>query len=166
MTFDQLPDGNSVFLDANTLIYHFSAHPKYGAACTRLVERIENGLLQGSTSAHALGDVVHRLMTVEAMTLFGWPAAGIAARLRKHHGDIPKLTLYRQVPAKVSQLGITVFPLTDAVLAVAPQLCHQHELLTGDACVVAVLQTHGVTNLASGDGDFDRVPGITRYSPT
>jgi predicted nucleic acid-binding protein len=26
-------------------------------------------------------------------------------------------------------------------------------------------QAHGLTNLASHDGDFDRVPGITRYGP-
>ncbi len=47
MTFDQIPAGGLVFLDANTLVYHFSAHPKYGAACTRLAERIENRNIQG-----------------------------------------------------------------------------------------------------------------------
>jgi hypothetical protein len=31
--------------------------------------------------------------------------------------------------------------------------------------IVAVLQQHGLTNLASGDTDFDRVTGLTRYGP-
>jgi predicted DNA-binding antitoxin AbrB/MazE fold protein len=31
--------------------------------------------------------------------------------------------------------------------------------------VVAVMQTNGLTNLASNDSDFDRVPWITRFAP-
>jgi hypothetical protein len=30
---------------------------------------------------------------------------------------------------------------------------------------VAVMRQQGLTNLASEDGDFDRVPGIIRYAP-
>jgi predicted nucleic acid-binding protein len=47
----------------------------------------------------------------------------------------------------------------------ATLLSHQYELLTGDALIVAVMRQHGLTNLASADDDFDRVPGITRYAP-
>ena len=39
------------------------------------------------------------------------------------------------------------------------------ELLTGDALVVAVMQAHGLTHLASNDADFDRVTWLTRYEP-
>lgn len=35
-----------------------------------------------------------------------------------------------------------------------------------DAKIVAVMQHHGLTDLASNDADFDRVPWITRYAPT
>ena len=41
MTFAQIPAGAAIFLDANTLIYHFANHPKFGAICTQLVKRIE-----------------------------------------------------------------------------------------------------------------------------
>ncbi|MGH7173994.1 MAG: hypothetical protein ACRELF_14395 [Gemmataceae bacterium] len=37
--------------------------------------------------------------------------------------------------------------------------------LTGDALVVAVMRHHHLTNLASIDKDFDRVPGLPRYAP-
>jgi hypothetical protein len=131
MTFDQLPSGSMVFLDANTLVYHFSAHPKYGASCTRLVERIENQDVQGFTSAHVLGDVVHRLMTIEAISSLAWPATGIASRLRKHHDQIPTLTLYEQVPGKTCQLGLQVLPLTEA------------SSLRGSRAVPAIRIAHG-----------------------
>ena len=31
--------------------------------------------------------------------------------------------------------------------------------------IVVLMQQHGMTNLASLDEDFDRVPGLTRYAP-
>jgi predicted nucleic acid-binding protein len=165
MKFDELPAGQPIFVDANTLIYHFSSHPRYGAACTDLVERVERKEIQGFTSAHCLADVAHRLMTIEAMGRFGWPATGLASRLRKHHAEIPKLNLYRQATVRVAQLGIQVLAVSEPLIVAATNLSAAHELLTGDALIVAVMRQHGLTNLASLDDDFDRVPGVTRYAP-
>jgi predicted nucleic acid-binding protein len=165
MTFDGLPAGSSVFLDANTLIYHFTGHPQYGAACTRLVERIERQEIQGFPSAHVLTDLAHRLMTIEAMHRLGWSATRLAARLRQHHAEIPSLTLYRQALGQVAQMGIRVLAVSEHLVVAAANYSQQHELLTGDALIVAVMRDHGLTHLASVDADFDRVPGITPYAP-
>ncbi len=165
MTFADLQNGDAVYVDANVLIYHFSNNPRYGAACTALVERIELKEIQGFTSSHSLADVAHRIMTIEAMGRFGWPAAGLAARLKKHHASIPQLSLFQPTTAKVGQLGIQVLPLSESLVLAATHVSQQCELLTGDALIVAVMRQHGLTNLASEDADFDRVPGLTRYSP-
>ena len=165
MTFDQIPPGARVFLDANSLVYHFTNDPRYGAPCTNLVKRIEQRLLAGCVSTHVLADVVHRVMTLEAITVNGWPKAGIAARLRKHHDEISKLSLFQGAITSLPQLGMQVIPITLPLLESATLLSKQHELLTGDALIVAVMQAHGLTNLASNDADFDRVPGLTRYAP-
>ena len=165
MTFADLQPGDAVFVDANTLIYHFTNHPKYGAACTRLVEQIENQQLQGFTISTCLADVAHRVMTIEAMGRLGWPASGLAARLKKHHAEIPKLRLYQQASAKVGQFGIQVFAVTEQLVLAATRFSQQSELLTGDALIVAAMRQHGLTKLASEDADFDRAPGITRYAP-
>ena len=165
MTFASLPSGTAIFLDANTLIYHFTNDPKYGPACTRLLKRIEQHDLSGFTSAHALADVAHRLMTLEAIQQNNWPQAGIAARLRKKHDAIPKLSVYQQAVARIPLLGIQVLPITYPQVEAATLLSQQYELLTGDALVVVVMRHQGLTDLASADDDFDRVPGLTRYGP-
>ena len=165
MTFDDLVSPADVFVDANTFIYHFTADPKWGAACTRLLERIELHEFRGFISTHVQADIIHRLMTIEAMNLLGWPATRLAARLRKHHAEIPKLTVYLQALVKIAQIGIRVLPVLEQHVLQASQLIGSHELLTGDALVVAVMQANGLTNLASLDPDFDRVPGVTRYAP-
>jgi len=50
MTFADLLAGEAIFLDANTLVYHFVSDPLYGAACSQLLHRIENQELPGLTS--------------------------------------------------------------------------------------------------------------------
>jgi predicted nucleic acid-binding protein len=165
MTFDDLVSPADVFVDANTFIYHFTNDPIYGAACTRLLERIELQQLRGFTATHILADVAHRLMTIEAMNLLGWPATRLAARLRKHHAEIPKLTIYQQALVRIAQIGLQVLPVREQHVVTASQLSQANELLTGDALIVAVMQDRGLIHLASNDSDFDRVPGLTRYAP-
>jgi len=71
MILADLVDGESVFLDANILVYHFAPHPTCGQACTDLVRRIVNQALLGYTSTAVLSDVAHHLMTFEASVAFG-----------------------------------------------------------------------------------------------
>jgi predicted nucleic acid-binding protein len=78
MIFADLTVGNSVFLDANTLVYHFQPHPILGAACTDLVERIEHQELRGFTSTHVLSEMAHRLMTSKPVLYL---AGGLLASL-------------------------------------------------------------------------------------
>ena len=81
MTFADLAAGDALFVDANTLTYHFQPHPRWGPSCTDLLRRIENQELIGFTSTHVLSEVSHRLMTIQANTLFSWPFAGIGNHL-------------------------------------------------------------------------------------
>jgi predicted nucleic acid-binding protein len=166
MTFADLQRGEAIFVDANTLIYHFTNHPKFGPACTALVERIELKEIQGFTSSHCLADIAHRVMTIEAMVRLGWPVSRLAARLKKHHREIPNLKLYQQATTQVAQLGIQILAVTGALVLDATNVSEQFELLTGDALIVAAMRQHGLTKLASEDADFDRVPWLTRYEPT
>jgi predicted nucleic acid-binding protein len=165
MTFADIASGASSFVDANTLIYHFAADPAFGPACRQLLHRIRRGEIQGFTSTHVLSDLAHRMMTIEAMQILGWPFAGVSRRLRRHPAEVQKLALFRQAVEGVQQLGVHVVPVTPHHVSAAAAISQQHGLLSGDALVVAVMREQGIVNLASHDSDFDRVPGLTRYSP-
>jgi predicted nucleic acid-binding protein len=165
MTFADLAAGDSVFLDANTFIYHYGPDPALGPACSQLLQRIENQELTGLTSVHLLAEVVHKLMTIEANALFGWPMAGMANRLRRHPGEVQKLSAYRVALDQLSQSRLQILDVPVATLQSAAAICRQTGLLINDALVVALMQQHGLTRLASHDADFDRVPGLTRYAP-
>ena len=96
MNFLDLPEGESVFIDANVFVYAFAADPTLGPPCRDLVERIGRKELEAYLSTSVFTEIAHRLMTLEACVAFGWPYAGIAQRLRRHPGEIVKLQRFRE----------------------------------------------------------------------
>jgi hypothetical protein len=80
MTFVRIPSGAATFLDANTLVYHFTSDPKYGSPCTQLIKRVELGDVRGFTSAHVLGLGFSRLN----------PALGRTSHVRAHPRKSPR----------------------------------------------------------------------------
>jgi predicted nucleic acid-binding protein len=165
MRFSEVPAGVDLFLDANTLIYHFTAHPLYGAVCKQLIHRVRRGQIGGVTSTHILGEVAHRMMAIEAVGIFGWPIAGIAQRLRQHPAQVQQLTQFRRAIEQVPRFEIRILTIPPQLVSMAAAISQQTGLLSNDALLVAVMREHGLTNLASHDADFDRVTGLTRFGP-
>ena len=165
MIFADFGNGDAVFLDANTLVYHFEPHPTYGIACSQLLTRVENQELRGFTSTHILTEVAHRLMMIEASRQPGWTAARVKQRLQRRPAVIQQFTLFRTALEEVVQSRIHVLTIPPPLTIAAAVVSQQTGLLSNDAMIVALMQHHALTNLASNDSDFDRVPGLTRYAP-
>lgn len=165
MTLDQVPAGARLFVDANILVYHFQPHPGFGPTCHRLLERIERQDVEGLTSTNLLGELAHRLMVLEAGTLPGWSGGKVLNRLKQHPGVVKQLTLFQTAVESVLQSKIQVLTIPPLLVSTAATLSRQHGLLTNDAVILALMQAHGLTHLASHDAHFDSVSVITRYAP-
>lgn len=164
MTFADLARGMSLFVDANIFVFHFQPHVVFGSSCTDLLKRLELQELVGYTSTQVLGEVAHRLMTLEASLRFGWPTK-VVDRLKQNPAAVQQLFHFRSALEKVPQMGITVLAIAPPLVDAAAGISQSTGLLTNDAMVVAVMRANGLTNVASNDGDFDRVPGLARYAP-
>jgi predicted nucleic acid-binding protein len=165
MTFAHLGTGSAVFVDANCFVYHFAPDPRFQAACSQLLQRIETQDLSGFTSTPILSEVAHRLLTIEARLRFQWFSGKLLQRLRQNPAAWKSLTGFRTALTNILQSRIQVLTILPALVLTAATISQQHGLLANDALLIAVMQANGLTNLASNDADFDRVPGITRYSP-
>lgn len=165
MTFAAIPAGSALFVDANIFIQHFGWDPVLQPVCQQLLERIARQELAGFTSTHAVSEMAHRLMTLEAITVNGLPVAGIAQRLRKNPAEVQKLSRFRQAIQGIPQFNIQVLPIPESLLDAAAAISQTTGLLTNDALIVAVMQSNGLTQVASTDHDLDRVAGIVRYAP-
>jgi predicted nucleic acid-binding protein len=62
-------------------------------------------------------------------------------------------------------LPLNLLPTDSALLVEVARLSQARGLLTNDAMIVALMQRHGITHLATNDDDFDRVPGIKVWKP-
>src|SRR5690349_8298740 len=111
MTFADIPSGTSLFIDANIFVYACAPDPQFGPPSLHLLERIEQNDLKGFTSAHVLSDVAHRLMSLEACAVFGWPYKGIAQRLQKHPTQVQQLSRYCQAIDDIIGMGIQFIPI-------------------------------------------------------
>jgi predicted nucleic acid-binding protein len=165
MTFADLTAGDSVFLDANTLVYHCTLDPVFGSACTDLLDRIGNGEIAAFTSTHVLLEVSHRLMTLEAARRLGKQQGSMAKFLKSHLDEIHHLTSFRQAVEDLCMGQFQILTISPAMVPTIAALSQQIGLLTNDAAAVAIMQSNGLAKIASNDPDFDRVPGITRYAP-
>jgi len=60
---------------------------------------------------------------------------------------------------------LNLLPCDAAILVESAAISQSQGLLTNDALIVALMQRHGISHLATNDDDFDRVPGITVWKP-
>jgi predicted nucleic acid-binding protein len=112
-----------------------------------------------------MGEMAHRVMTLEAVMRFGRPLTGMANWLRRHPAEVQQLSRHRQALDEVRAARVQVLPVEGQDISVAADFCTQFGLLSNDALIVAVMQHHGLSHLVSNDRDFDRVPALTRYAP-
>jgi predicted nucleic acid-binding protein len=103
-------------------------------------------------------------MILEAMMRFGWTSK-VVDRLKKSPASVSQLSRFCQAIAHVPRLQICVLTIPERLVEAAADVSLQTGLLSNDALLVAVMQANSLTNLASHDSDFDRVPGLTRYAP-
>lgn len=163
MILAELLDSDRVFIDANIFIYHFGGH---SSDCKALLERCAQGKLPGYTSTPVLAEVLHRLMVAEAVAN-GLVTAKMAVRKLGDTPDLIKqLTQYQEDVNKISQMNIAILSLTPDILWRSAEVRKSEGLLTNDSLAIACMREHGLTKIATANGDFDRVSGITVYKPT
>ncbi|MEK7414628.1 MAG: PIN domain-containing protein [Planctomycetota bacterium] len=158
----EFPSGGSVFLDANTLVYHFvNVHP----SCTYTLHRSEIGDITALTSVPVVAETRHRLMVLEARERFSLSPRKVLAYLKRHPEQVKVLRACVEAVESLSLLRIKVVsPSLDTVLA-SQRIGSEYGLLTNDALLIAVMREHHLTHLASNDTDFLPVPDITLWRP-
>ncbi len=145
MTFADLAANDHIFLDANTLVYHFASHQVFGPAANQLLRRIEHQQLQGYTSTHVLSEAAHRLMMIEAATLPSWKQTKVKLRLLQQPSALQTLTLFRSAVETVLQSRIQTLAIAPLLIVSAAVISQQVGLLSNDALIVAVMQANGLT---------------------
>jgi len=163
MTLAEMQDGDSVFVDANVFIYHFGGR---SPECKVFLERCARRELLGHTSALILAEVLHRLMIAEAIAKGLVTAKTAVRKLGENPELVKQLTQYQEDVDKIFQMNITILALTPEIVRLSGEVRRSEGLLTNDSLVIACMRAQGLTKVATANGDFDRVGGITVCKPT
>lgn len=163
MTFEQLQEGDELFLDANIFIYHFLG---LSQQCKRLLGQCRDGFLHGKTASFIVAETVHRLMVAEAIERQLITAKNPVKKLREKPHVVQQLSKHADSVHTLRAMNIEVVPLTVAAVEASAEARKQYGLLTNDSIVVAVMKELGIAKLATLDNDFDRVEEMAIYKPT
>ena len=153
--------GTEIYLDT-TAFYAFLrvAEP----AAQQLFQQIEASSLQAYTSVLAFDEVAYRLLL---------------ALIRDHHAGSPLdnlrrdetnliATYYPQIAPRLERLqslpSLVVLNLAADDVTDMHQFILKHHIRPRDALHLTAMQKCECFNLVSNDGDFDRVPAVSRYT--
>jgi len=162
MTTDQIRVGQTIFIDANIFIYHFTAQ---SPACSALLRRCQDDEIIGCTSAGCVAEMLHRLMIAEAVQK-GYITIRNAVRVLKEKPDIvKKLARYQQAPSSLLEMKINILPTTSEIVLRSKAIRKRYGLLTNDSLIVTTMKKSRLKLLASSDKDFENIPGIQLYKP-
>jgi predicted nucleic acid-binding protein len=162
MPLDAFPDGGRIFVDANIFLYHcWNQSP----SCSRLVGRIELGLIHGVTSTTVLNEVTHRLLIAEAISRYPRIARHPTRFLKRHPAVIRTLSQTPLIIERLTHLPLQVISLTPVLWHRAALLSHEFGLLMNDAIIVACLRRLRLHHLASADRDFRLIRNVTVWYP-
>ncbi len=163
MNLDDLQPGDRVFLDANIFVYHFLG---LSPDCRQLLSRCHQGELSGVTATFIVAEVMHRLMTAEAVARQLITSSQVVKKLRERPDIVQQLQRPNQCPAQIKAMKIEIKPLLVSTLEASATVRQQYGLLTNDSLLVAAMQEANLQKLATLDQDFARISGLLVYQPT
>jgi predicted nucleic acid-binding protein len=176
---DDVPEGSNIFVDTN--IFHFYLQ-NLSISCTRFIERIALGEIAAFVNIQVLSDLLHKLMMAEAQAkgcCIDSKGNNAGVRGLKHHLKVCRdqkqafpLTDYQAQFENILSLNLHVLPINEKLLIDTKQERKRYYLMTGDSLHLGTMSRHVVNrrkvplqNIATYDGDFAHIPGITLWKP-
>ena len=135
------------YLDTNVIVYAIENHPRYGEACKRILEDVEDGKLRVSCSVLILVELISVLKKLNGV-------------LSRQGGK--ELVIEDNIGAVLS-LPITWVDLD--LLIIEKASTYSFNISGVDYTHVATMEVSSITEILSADGEFDRVPMIKRIDP-
>lgn len=161
MNPDAIAAGTSVLIDANILLYAVRQASNQSLA---LLERCAAGELNGVVTSIVIAEFCHRRMMLEAAGA-GLVGSNPARALAQKPRIVRSLSAYADDVRDLLDGGLSFEPVQREDFLLALELQSKHALLTNDSLNLAVARRLSITEVATADANFDRIPGIRAHKP-
>ncbi len=161
MSLAELPDGQTVLVDANILLYAIQGA---SAEALAFLRRCSAGKLTAVVTSIVVGEFCHRGMVTEARSA-GLAGSNPAQALARKPALFRKLSVYADDVRDLldSPMIFEAVQRVDFVLAL--ELQRAHALLTNDSLNLAVARRLAIRDIATADRNFDGVPDLAVHRP-
>jgi predicted nucleic acid-binding protein len=161
-----IPKDTIVYIDANIFIYDATEHANHGKTCKAFLHRLERNELTGITSTLTLNEVLHRLTLIELSEKEAVGPREVLRLIKENPSVLTKASeSYRFIEKMHDLTNLELVPYSKEVAFLAETLAQTYLLMSNDATHVATMKTHGISDIATNDPDFERVDGITIWRP-
>ena len=156
-----------MFVDTNIFTLHYRSK---SVSCNAFVTRIAQGDLFGYVNLQVLSDLLHKLMLAEAVNkgiIVRLSAAQLKQRLQFDRLLAKQLADYQTQFEDSLRIGFVMLPLSRRLLVTTKAERSTYGLLTGDSLHLGCMNRRRpvLTHIATQDGDFQHIPGITMWTP-
>jgi Predicted nucleic acid-binding protein, contains PIN domain len=162
MLLEEIPSRTKVLVDSNVFIYHFLGS---SASCTTFLERAEREDIDAYTSTIVLAEIMHRLMIAEVVEKYDVEQRGAVRFLKENPEVIPTLEKCEDAVEKIPEFSVKILHVTVEAIFESRELRRRYLLMTNDSLNVYVMRGNQLYDIATNDGDFERVEDIRVWKP-
>jgi predicted nucleic acid-binding protein len=162
---DDLPDGATVFVDANVFTYYLTGTDTLAQTCAAFFERTVRREVTALTSVVVAMEVIHRAIVQEAAETLNLRSRELLQHLKKHPDVVKMLVRHRTIPAVIYRLGVSIEPVTHILAYESRWARQKYGLMANDSLIVAFMRKRRIRHLVTNDADFERVSDIKVWLP-
>ena len=131
-----------IYVDTNVFVYAIENHPKYGAACKKILIDVMNRKIDAACSILVLAELLNALVKMRKLA--------------------KKLDVKGSVQAVLS-FPLTWFEMDFFVLENASE--YTYNISGGDYIHVATMEINAIKKVLSADAELDKIDSIERIDP-
>lgn len=157
-----------MFIDANIFTYVLTGHPIYGRRCQELLEMVERGDIEAFISPLVIDEVSYVLMVQTARkTGSSQDARSIKRVMMDAWQDclVPVGEFHGYLDVLLSKGHLKVLSLDYSISKIALECAREYHLLPRDALHTACCKAFGIKEIATNDGDFERIDFLNLWKP-
>jgi predicted nucleic acid-binding protein len=159
----QVPTGTRIFIDSNIFLYIFLKHPKWGKSCQEFIKRTEDMDIQGIVNEFVYNEVIHKLMVTALMNRFHCSPQQAIIMIKNTPELLKDFPALWEAGEMLRAMNLKV--ISGPFFPESFTLMQEYHLLITDAVHIAAMKKEEITNIASNDKDFSRVPGLSVWKP-
>lgn len=163
MMLSAIKTQESVFIDANIFIYHFTGSSK---ECNEFLKRCESQDIMGITAVTVLAEVTHHLMITEAIKNGFISPQKPTLQLQKRPEIIKKLSAYYLQIMNIAAWGIKIINPPEDIFIKSQIYRSQFGLMTNDSFIPVYMNSSHTDKLATLDQIFNNIPSLQVYLPS